>query len=123
METLVIDRLAAKGIRYTNAFTTVGVFFTQPHSHYYCYTPAFERARIWRREEGAFTLSYTVQLTTTTHGACIVIITETVEDSQSGFYSGPIRISERPAPGQNTLVMAMLRVRRLPVGLMPIDKA
>lgn len=53
-----------------------------------------DRARIWRREGGYFTIPYTVHLTSTTHGASIVYTTEAGDDASWKLYDGPIRISE-----------------------------
>ena len=90
----VIDRLAAKGIRYTNAFTTAGVCSPSRTAIITGMLQPSNGARIWRREGGEFTLPYMVQLAATTHGASIVYTKETVEDSQWKLYSGPIRISK-----------------------------
>lgn len=55
---------------------------------------AEDRARIWRREGGEFTLPYTVQLAATTHGASIVYTKETDKNPHWKLYTGPIRVSE-----------------------------
>lgn len=55
---------------------------------------AEDRARTWRREGGQFSPPYTVQITSTTHGASIVYTTEQGEDPVWQLYTGPIRVEE-----------------------------
>lgn len=53
-----------------------------------------DRARTWRRDGGQFSPPYTVQITSTTHGASIVYTTEEGEDPHWELYTGPIRVEE-----------------------------
>ncbi|MFH5834289.1 chitobiase/beta-hexosaminidase C-terminal domain-containing protein, partial [Halalkalibaculum sp. DA384] len=55
---------------------------------------AEDRARTWRREGGQFSPPYTVQITSTTHGASVVYTTGRGEDPDWQLYTGPIRVED-----------------------------